>query len=780
MKKLFLILVSCIAFTAVKAQWVVSVAGVLETPGFNDGPALSSRFFNPHGIAVSPSGVIFIADRYNHTIRTYDPVLGAVGTLAGQPGVTGDTDGVGSLARFHEPWDIAVAPNGDLYVADTKNNKIRRIETNGNVTTVAGTGNFGTTDGPGSVATFGEPSGIEVGADGIVYVADHNTHIIRKVEPNGNVSTLAGFPYIPGDADGTGNGAQFWRPYGITLDNQGNLLVADEWNHKIRRVTPGGVVTTVAGLGEAGLTDGESDEARFYFPWDVAVDHEDNIYVADGYNYVIRKIAPDGLVTSFAGKPQTAGGQDGVGADASFSGATALDFSATDTVIYVGDAYNHLIRKLHLDGAPTSTVSLNIEVGSTQMCEAESVAFSTFPDYYPVYSFFLNDTMVQTGSNPNFSMNNLPPGTFEFHVQALADGDLVNSNTVIITVNEAPEPSISAVGPLTFYEGDSVILVANGTGDFLWSNGSSLQAISVSESGAYFVEEDNGECVGISEGVQVEVIPLPDTITILVDGDGQICPGETLRLTSSSLLGNQWLKDGWVINGALSNTLEVSEPGFYQVQVTDQDTGITAISEGQEVTLAPEPDFDFDASPRQALVEEEIEFFSSGTDSPISFSWNFGDEFSPENTSDLDVPTHAYASVGLYTIELFATDENECEYSILKENFIQIIEEGTNPPPPPPPPGTSSEGTLFLPTAFTPNGDGANDIFRVRGTVTGEFFLAVFNQWGEQLFVSENASLGWDGTVNGSEVSIGNYTYFLQAETPDGKKQLSGNITLLR
>ena len=769
MKNIFLILFSCCVFTSVEAQWVVTVAGVLETPGFNDGPALSSRFFNPHGIAVDSAGMVYVADRYNHTIRKYNPITGTVKTLAGKAGETGEGDGVGIDARFHEPWGICVTPDGVVYVADTKNNKIRKVTSNGIVTTVAGTGNFGTSDGPALAATFGAPTGIEMSEEGIIYVADHNTHIIRKIE-DGQVSTLAGYPYIPGDADGVGNSAQFWRPYGLTLDNEGNILVADEWNHKIRRVTPNGIVTTVAGMGEIGLTNGEADEARFHFPWDVTVDNEGNVYVADGYNYVIRIIDTDGTVSSFAGTPQTTGGQDGVGEDASFSGATSIAWSDRDTAIYVGDAYNHLVRTIFLYGIPTPTVTLTLVVGSSEMCEGGDVTLQAIPDYYADYKFYHGGQLVQEGTNTEYSLSNLQPGDYSFHVVAEADVEVVTSNTVTVTVYEGPQPSISAVGPLEFYEGDSVILIANGTGDFFWSNGMDEQAITIFESGSYFVEETVDGCTGQSEPVVVNVLPLPDGVDILSEGEPNICPGQTLRLSSSSPDGNQWLKDGWPIVDATGQFLEVTEAGFYQVQFTDPISNVTVTSEGVEVISVPESDFDFEADPRQGFEGQEVAFSSSGMDTPVVFNWNFGDSNDPGNNSSQDAsPSHIYEMAGDYDVQLQATDEYGCLHTILKATYVRIVREGEE-----------FKAGIFLPTAFTPNGDGVNDIFRVRGIVTGEFLMSVFNQWGEIIFTTEDPSLGWDGSRNGNPVHSGTYTYMVRAETFDGLENLSGHITLFR
>ena len=172
MKYVKLSLLSSLLFTfhIISAQHVSTVAGVLETPGFNDGAALSARFFNPHGIAIDEEGNLYIADRYNHTIRKLS-IDGTVSTLAGKAGFSGTTDGVGEEARFNEPWGICAAPDGTLFIADTKNNKIRQVSIDGSVTTIAGTGNFGSSDGFGLTTTFGNPTGIERDSLGNIYLS---------------------------------------------------------------------------------------------------------------------------------------------------------------------------------------------------------------------------------------------------------------------------------------------------------------------------------------------------------------------------------------------------------------------------------------------------------------------------------------------------------------------------------------------------------------------------------------------------------------------------------
>jgi len=245
---------------------------------------------------------VYVADTFNHTIRKVTPG-GVVTTLAGLAGSSGSADGTGSAARFYNPYGVAVDSAGNVYVADTDNCTIRKVTPGGVVTTLAGlAGNRGSADGTGSAARFYNPFGVAVDSAGTVYVADSRNHTIRKVTPGGMVTTLAGLATSPGSADGTGSAARFYGPMGVAVDSAGNVYVADSSNYTIRKVTPGGVVTTLAGLaGNRGSADGTGSDARFYCPWGVAVDSAGNVYVADSLNHTIRKVTPSGVVTTLAG-----------------------------------------------------------------------------------------------------------------------------------------------------------------------------------------------------------------------------------------------------------------------------------------------------------------------------------------------------------------------------------------------------------------------------------------------------------------------------------------------
>ena len=332
---------------------VTTLAGTAGVIGSDDGTGSAAQFSYPAAVAVDGAGNVYVADSGNNTIRKITPG-GVVTTLAGTPGTGGSADGTGSAAQFSIPNCIAVDGSGTLYVADTGNLTIRKITPGGEVTTLAGTaGVIGSDDGTGSAARFNTPQGVTVDGSGNVYVADSGNNTIRKITPGAVVTTLAGAVGSPGVADGTGSAAQFSYPYGVAADASGKVYVADRDNHTIRKITSGGVVTTVAGTASNhGSADGTGSTARFNGPRGVAVDGSGNVYVADTYNHAIRKIASGAVVTTCAGTAPY-GSTDGSGVNARFynPGGVALDGSGN---VYVADSYNHTIRKITSGGLVTT------------------------------------------------------------------------------------------------------------------------------------------------------------------------------------------------------------------------------------------------------------------------------------------------------------------------------------------------------------------------------------------------------------------------------------------
>jgi sugar lactone lactonase YvrE len=321
-----------------------TVAGSAGEAGSVDGAASDARFNHPSGAAVDSAANIYVADTNNYTIRKITPG-GVVSTLAGLPGSQGSDDGTGSAARFFDPYGITVAPDNNIYVADLDNHTIRKVTPAGVVTTLAGQAlSIGSADGTGSAARFYSPSSVAADNGSNIYVADGNNCTIRKITPAGVVTTLAGSAGSCGNADGNGSAARFDHPRGVAVDAAGNVYVADTSNHTIRKISPTGDVTTFAGLtGSIGSADGTGSAARFNQPWGLTSDGAGTLYVADTYNSTIRKVTPAGVVTTLAGLAGSKGSADGAGSAARFEYVIGVSVD-TSGHLFVPDEGNDTIR----------------------------------------------------------------------------------------------------------------------------------------------------------------------------------------------------------------------------------------------------------------------------------------------------------------------------------------------------------------------------------------------------------------------------------------------------
>lgn len=342
---------------------VTTFAGATGLSGGNDGTGASARFEGPRGLAVDASGNLYVADWGNSTIRKVTPG-GVVSTLAGLAGEWGDANGTGTAARFRGPSSVAVDPNGTVYVTDSFNHTIRKVTQAGVVTTFAGSSGYsGFLNGTGTGALFNKPNGVTVGTDGNLYVGDSENNLIRRVTPGRVVTTLAGTVWSPDHRDGTGAAARFHEPRGMTVDGGGNIYVADTFNSTIRKVTTGGIVTSLAGSNGRGSNDGPGASARFKFPGGVAVDEAGIVYIADSSNYTIRRVSAGGDVTTLAGTAGVYGHNDGTGAAASFSAPEGVAVDGEGNV-YVADSYNHNIRKVTPSGVVTTLAGSAGNAGS--------------------------------------------------------------------------------------------------------------------------------------------------------------------------------------------------------------------------------------------------------------------------------------------------------------------------------------------------------------------------------------------------------------------------------
>jgi sugar lactone lactonase YvrE len=344
MKKLSVILLLFSLAIALHAQdSVATLAGQALVGGAVNGTGTNATFSDPAAIVTDANGNFFVADSRNHAIRKVT-TNGVVTTFAGQIGVAGTANGTGIVAQFNSPSGLAFDKSGNLFVSDTGNSTIRKITSAGAVTTFAGVaGSSGFLDGAAGGAQFNAPLGIAVWTNGNVFVADSGNHCIRKIS-GGVVSTFAGSPQVWGSANGSGTNAHLNSPCGLAFDAKGNLFVCDANNNTIRKITTNGIVTTFAGAaGQDGANDGDLTTARFRSPAELAFDKKGNLFVADSFNQVIREISTNGMVSTVSGALGISGTNDGVNGVGKYFNPYGLVVGADGSLV-VADTYNELVR----------------------------------------------------------------------------------------------------------------------------------------------------------------------------------------------------------------------------------------------------------------------------------------------------------------------------------------------------------------------------------------------------------------------------------------------------
>jgi sugar lactone lactonase YvrE len=325
----------------------------------NQGPANSAELTHPYGVVVDASGTLYFSEFSGHRVRkvTRD---GTISTYAGtgEAGHGGD-DGPAASAHLNYPRGVAVDSTGALYIADAGNHRVRKVAADGTISTVAGTGRAGFSgDGaPATAAELDRPYGVAVDGAGCVYIADHNNHRIRRITPDGTISTFAGTGEPGSEGDGADAGsAQLKEPHAVVVDGTGALYIADAGNHRVRRVAPDGTISTVAGTGQEGFggDGGAAEAAQLNCPAAVALDSAGCLYIGDQYNHRVRKVAADGTITTVAGTGAADfGGDEGPAVSAQLNSPLGLAVDRIDAV-YVADHLNNRIRTIASSRLPRS------------------------------------------------------------------------------------------------------------------------------------------------------------------------------------------------------------------------------------------------------------------------------------------------------------------------------------------------------------------------------------------------------------------------------------------
>ena len=445
---------------------VSTIAGSSGVAGFADGNGSQARFNRISGVAVGPDDSIYVADTENQRIRvvrqtgTGSSTTWTVSTLAGN-GTAGFADGPGASAMFNNPNGVAVDAAGVVYVADTANNRVRRIGTDGAVSTVAGDSTTGLQNGPGSQARFNAPQGVAVDSQGNIYVADTGNAAVRKIDLGGTVTTLAGDGTV-GSTDSPN--ARFDGVVGIAVEGQNvYVYLADTGNHRIRRLDVTGTVITVSGA-ERGFKDGSAGQARFAEPSGIALEADGKIIVADGVNSLIRSVDPvlaangsNQAVSTLAGSG-VRGSSDGNGDTARFFTPRGLAVSNSSAII-VADTGNQLLRRILL---PPMIVS--IEPSSARVGDTVTVHGARFDGRGPernVVRFTRSSGGTTFGSVTQATRTTLsvvvPSDAATGPVTVETEGGTATSPNDFV-VNQVPAPVITDFNPKRGIVGTQVIL----------------------------------------------------------------------------------------------------------------------------------------------------------------------------------------------------------------------------------------------------------------------------------------------------------------------------------
>jgi hypothetical protein len=431
-----------------------TLAGGAGLQGDVDGTGVSARFAKPSGVAVDGAGNVYVADTNNAVIRKIDSA-GVVTTFAGLPrsqqpngGTLAPVDGTGSAALFVGPVALAIDGSGNLFVIDA--DYVRKVTSAGVVTTIAGSlgAVLGTSDGPAADANFDDPLGIAVDASGNVYIADTKSAIIRKLSTAGEVTTLAGTYRAFGSADGTAGAANFSSPTGVAVDASGNVYVSDSGNFEVRKITSGGVVTTLAGkAGNFGSADGTGSAAQFFGINGITVDASGDIFVT-GADNTVRKITSAGVVTTLAGTTNVPGTSNGTGAAALFKGPTGIAVAANGDMLVV-DTLNSTVRKRY--AAANSQPSIAVQPTDQSVSIGGSATFTVLASGVPVpsYQWLFNGSYISGATNPSLTVANVQATTLgSYSVIVTSDaGSLTSSSAVLSSPGVAPEAPAAPTTP---------------------------------------------------------------------------------------------------------------------------------------------------------------------------------------------------------------------------------------------------------------------------------------------------------------------------------------------
>ncbi|MCX6396057.1 MAG: PxKF domain-containing protein [Propionibacteriales bacterium] len=322
------------------------VAGTGTAGAPTAGPATSSNLFNPYGVAVDGSGNVYIADTVNNRVEKVTPG-GQLSVIAGTGDTGAPTEGPATSSNLDLPIGVAVDGSGNVYIADYGNNRVEQVTPGGQLSVIAGTSSQGApTAGPATSSNLNSPAGVAVDGSGNVYIADQGNHRVEQVTPGGQLSVIAGTGVAGAPTAGPATSSNLDNPTGVVVDGTGNVYIADGRNNQVEKVTPGGQLSVIAGTGAAGApTAGPATSSNLRTPFGVAVDGSGNVYIADTSNHRVEKVTPGGQLSVIAGTGAAGAPTAGPATSSNLSYPTGVAVDGTGNV-YIADFGNHRVEKL--------------------------------------------------------------------------------------------------------------------------------------------------------------------------------------------------------------------------------------------------------------------------------------------------------------------------------------------------------------------------------------------------------------------------------------------------
>ncbi len=463
---------SCLA----QAQIINTLAGT-GTPGFSGdgGVASAAKLYHPISVAIDGIGNLYISDLMNQRIRKVN-TSGIITTFAGTGTAGFSVDGLAAIAAdLHDPNAITVDRHGNLYYADIGTNRIRRIDAAGIITTYAGYGSpgFSGDGGSATAARLNNPYGLAVDTLGNLYIADCSNNRIRKVNTSGIISTIAGTGTAGFSGDsGAATAARFLAPNSIALDNFGNIYISDYGNHRIRKIDPSGIITTIAGNGSIGFSGdgGAATAAMLNYPTGVTVDVSGSVYIADESNQCIRKVNSAGIINTIAGNDTVGFSGDGGPATAAMLNSPHAVAVDNGGYIYIADFYNNRVRKVS-----SCFPALGAIVGASSVCVGATVALIDTP---AGGTWTSNNTIRATVSTAGVVTGNITGSAVISYAVTNACGTTTVTHT--IAVDSLPIVAAITGTDTTFVGGTTTLTCATSGG--VWSSSNTAVA-SVSSSG---------------------------------------------------------------------------------------------------------------------------------------------------------------------------------------------------------------------------------------------------------------------------------------------------------